>query len=337
MFDWIILAIVMVFFLVVLFRTIFFRVPDVKIGLPSSFFSGRIRRKKEEGYKMGDRSKKSDILYSMPIKEPYSEGLNFKPPWWSIKMLPRETETRIIEPREFPVGKGGTVIVSGVIQYRISSRAAYRYEEVNKAAIEKGLDSEIEQIIRGTLADEDVDSAIKKTFEISDHLESLWKSTDIRTREEKERAAELKKEKAKPKGLTPEEELEFSRICDPRSRDLFGTPISYAEQSYGIEVLKAKIERVDPVEDLKKARDKKQQETYEKESQSTEFAHLLRKVKLLKKSLPGISDAEAWEAIQIWQGQTVKDIKTIKVEGTDSLTGILAGLMAGGRKDGKKD
>ncbi|HBI17521.1 MAG TPA: hypothetical protein DDY52_05265 [Candidatus Moranbacteria bacterium] len=336
MFSWIILTIVITFFLIALFRTIVFKVPDVYIGLPSDFFRGRIKRKKEEGYEMGDRSKKSGIYYSMPIKSPYSEGVNFKPPWWSVKILSRNTETRTIEPREFPVGKGGTVIVSGVIQYRISSRSAYRYEEVNKTAIEKGLDSEIEQIIRGTLVDEDVDSAIKKTFEISDSLERLWKSTDIRTREEKERSDELKVKKTE-KGLTAEEDLELSQICNPRSRDLFGTPVTYAEQSYGIEVLKAKIERVDPIKELKDARDAKQTETYQKESQSTEFAHLLEKVTLLKATLPKISDAEAWEAIQVWQRQTTKDIKTIKVEGTDSLTGILAGLFAGGKKDDKKE
>lgn len=299
----IIFVICFVFFIIALVRAIVFRVPDVHIGIPSSFFSGRLKKDKDENG------------HSVPIRQPYGEGLHFKPPWWTVKFVLREVLTKPILKREFPVGDGGTVEISGVIQYRVSNIAAYRYEEVDKFAIEEGFDAEIEQAIRSTLTDEDVDSAIRKTSEVSDHLDKSLKSLDLRTREERDRDPGAIKDKT-----------------------LFGRSVTYSEHFYGIETLNAKIDTIDPCEDLKKARDDKQRERYEKESQSTEFGHLLEKAALLKEKLPMMADDKAWEAIQIWQKQLTKTVNKIEVEG-DMLTGIAAGLIGkiGGKKDEQSD
>jgi regulator of protease activity HflC (stomatin/prohibitin superfamily) len=315
-----------VFFLVAFLFTAIFKVPDVHIGIPSSLFKGRVRLKKEEGYETGSPSNPSGIKYSIPIREPYGEGIHFKWPWWTVRKLPREILTKTINEREFPVGKGGTIIVSGVIQYRISAKAAYRWEEVNEKAIDAGLDAEIEQAIRWTLIDEDVDSAIIKTFEISNELERLLKSIDIRTREEKERTKELDIKSSKS-GITSQEKIEYDRICKPRSRDLFGEPLTYAEQSYGIEVIKGKIDKVNPTEDLKKARDDKQREIYEKESQTTEMNHIRERMKEIKNDFPDLTDQEIAEFAQVWQKQATKNINQVNVSGTDTLTGILSMLV----------
>ncbi|MDD5652161.1 MAG: SPFH domain-containing protein [Candidatus Moranbacteria bacterium] len=288
----------LVLFILAILRSIIFKVPDVYIGIPSSLFSGRIK-KNEEKKKMEDE--KSKLLkekdtkkekekieeinrqikeldkslekhaYSVPIRIPYKEGIQFKYPWWGIKMEPREIRTRPIN-RTFPVGKGGTVIVKGIIQYRISDVAAYRYLEVDEKGVNDGLDSEVEGLIRSHLIGKDVDAAIEEKDAMSTELEGVFLTTRIR-------------------------KLNKRGTCQ---RTLGGRLISYAEHSYGIEIIKAKIDTIDPDEELKKSRDEKQKERYERESQSIEMDHLLEKVKLLKSELPGISDKEAWESIQVW-------------------------------------
>ena len=303
-----ILLLACLFFIAVLGMTTIFRVKNIHIGIPSSLFSGRLKKEKDpDGH-------------SIPIRKPYAEGLNYKWPWWSIEELPKEVNAWVIEKRKFPVGKGGTVIVSGVIQYRISAVAAYRYQEVSKKGIEEGLDAELEQIIRMTLTNETVDEAIRKSNEISYTLWHKLTSTDIRTSEENP--------------LEKDIDGKFVPINPtPKTRTLWEKDLSYAEHSYGIEILKAKIDTIDPDENLKEARDSKQKEAYEKQSQSTEFKHLLQKAKMLKKQFPKIDEKEIWEAIQVWQKQTPKEIKTIRVEGTDTLTGILAALVGGKKND----
>lgn len=292
----IILICSVLFFTVALASVTIIKIKDVHIGVPSSFFTGRIRGVDENNY-------------SIPIHTPYKEGMHIKYPWWSIQELSREIKSKPIEKRPFPVGKGGTIVVSGIIQYRISSLAAYRYLEVDEEGIQSGLDSELDQVIRTTLVDEDVDSVITKATEISNTLWEKLTSCDIRTTEEQNLSNDIKE------------------------RFINGKRVSYAEHSYGIEVVKAKIDTINPDEGLKEARDNKQKEVFEKESQTIEFVHLIEKMNMLKKELPNISDKEALEAIQVWQKQTPKEVKTIRVEGTDTLTGILAGILGGRKND----
>jgi len=286
-----------VFFVISLLSTTIFKVSDVNIGAPTSLFSGRIKKETDANG------------YSIPIHIPYKEGLHFKLPWWRIEELSREVKSKVIEKRPYPVGKGGTVIVSGIIQYRISSLMAFRYQEVDEEGIQKGLDSELDQVIRTTLIDEDVDSVIIKAVEISNTLWEKLTSTDLRTSEEQALNSLIKE------------------------RILAKKKITYAEHSYGIEIVKAKIDTIDPDENLKESRDNKQKEIFEKESQTTEFQHLLEKAEALKRVLPGIPDKELWEDIQVWQGQAPKEVTTIRVEGTDTLTGVLAGLLRGKKND----
>ena len=291
-------------FLFLLGYTTIFRVKDVHIGVPSSIFTGRLKRKTDEDG------------CSVRIRRPYKEGLHIKRPWWTIKQESREVRTKPIEKRPFPVGEGGTVLISGVIQHRISNKAAYRYEEVDQAAIEEGLDSELEQIIRGTLEEKDVEGAIKKTRDISRALTERLMGFDIRT----------------------SEEIESSPDSPPKERKLFGDKdgdrISHSEHSYGIEILKAKIDTIDPDESIKAARDDKQKEKYESESQTTEWNHLLDRAAQLKESRPGMSDEKIWDAVQVWQKQSTKHVDKIEIEGIESFAKLLTSFIAsrGGSK-----
>lgn len=301
--EMIMLLIAAGFLLVAIGFAMIFRVADVHIGIPSSLVVGRIEKDARGN--------------SQPIHKPYPEGIHVKRPWWTIEEISREVQIKDIKERAFPVGLGGTVIISGVIQYRISDRTAYRYLEVNENGINEGLDAEIEQVIRQALFNEDVDSAILKTTEISDSLWRRLTTKDIRT------AEEIRKEEGTPL----DRPQEGKDIPDHAKKKIGGEEISYAEHSYGIEVLKAKISTINPNISHQEARDAKQNEKYQTASQSSEMTHLLEKVAAIKAALPELNDKELWEAIQVWQGQSTQTIQKIKVEGGDPLTGILANLL----------
>lgn len=270
-------------FIAGLVYSVVFKVPDVYLGLPSSLFLGRIEREVDvDGF-------------SLPIRKPYKEGFHFKKPWWTIAPISREVSTKVIEKRVYQV-KEGSVLVSGVIQYRPSSISLYRFEEVNAKAIDEGLDSELDQIVSKVLVESDVETAVTRKSELSEQLIDRLAGAIIYP------------------GNTAKEKIR---------RSLFGKELSYAEHSYGIEILKASIDTVDPSEDIKIARDAQAKESYEKISQTTEWNHLMGRMGDLQKKFPEISDEEALKAVQVWQGQAGKQIHEIKVS---DLEKILKGL-----------
>ncbi|KKQ46656.1 MAG: hypothetical protein US66_C0033G0001, partial [Candidatus Moranbacteria bacterium GW2011_GWD2_37_9] len=99
-----------------------------------------------------------------------------------------------------------------------------------------------------------------------------------------------------------------------KTRIVLGKKVSYTENSYGVEILKASIDTIDPDEELQKARDAKQREQYEKESQSTEWKHLRERMAEIKNDFPELRDKEVLEAVQVWQKQATKNIQEIKGE-----------------------
>lgn len=292
-----------VFFLLVLIKTTLLRVPDIHIGILSNLFTGRLLRQPDNNN------------FSIPICKPKKEGLCFKKPWESVTLVSTGTQTKIIKNREFPV-KGGSIFASGAIQYRISAFTAYRYLEVEAEAIDEGLDSELDQILRHSLVTMDVEQAVTESAAISTALDIRLRTVDLRTTEE----------------------IHAVNGCindtNAKTRVLFGKQISYAEHSYGIEILKAKIDTLDPDPKLKEARNKIQNELYQTQSQTQEFNHLLARMRDLKNELPELSDEKKAEFIQVWQKMSSKDIKKIEVEGADGLIGALSAFLTGLGKGG---
>lgn len=266
-----------------------FKIKDIYYGLPSSLFSGRFKGMDAEGY-------------SIPIREAYTEGLGIKWPWWTITPISKEVITKEIKKKKFQVSGGGTVLISGVIQYRPSLTMLYRFEEVADTAISDGLDSELNQILGIYLLSGDMEAAITRRAEVS---QALWNK------------------------LTGE----IINPTDPpekqRTRKLFGKKISYTENSYGVVILKASIDTIDPDEELQKSRDEKQREQYQKQSQTTEWEHLLGRMEDLQKKFPELKHKDLLEAVQVWQKQATKDIKEIKGEIPAAVTSLAASLMGG--------
>jgi len=289
--EWYLFIFSVLFFAAALGFMCIFRVSDVHIAQLFDLFRGRF-------------SKKSDGRgYSIPLREPLLEGLHLKKPWQWIKEVSRETRTKPIKAREFPVMGGGSVKISGVIQYRPSTKALYRYFEVDEEGIEKGLDSELDQMVSQILGQYPMEEAITRKKEVNAELWGRLTGTIVNP--------------DKP-------------ASERHERKLFGKAITYAEHSYGIEILKASIDVVEEASaELKTARHEKQKELYEKESQTTEFNHLRARMKELKQDFPGLDDNKVLEAIQIWQKQTKKEIREFQVTDLKALGEIVAGILAG--------
>jgi regulator of protease activity HflC (stomatin/prohibitin superfamily) len=287
-----------------------FRIPDVFLGLPSDLFRGRISGADEEGF-------------SIPICKPYAEGLHLKMPWWTITRISREVVTRKIPEKEFQVcgatcatsdtktgGQGGgSVKVSGVIQYRVSKTVLYRFVEVDLDALHAGLDAEIDYVIGQQLgAVADYETAVTMKPILSSAIYQRFNSLQVE-----------KDDNGNPSG---------------RNRTLFNRPITYAEHNYGIEILKASIDSIILPTELNEARSNEQKEKYERESQTTEWNHLMEKVRMLKTELPNLDSKEILRAIQVWQKQYPFEAKEIKIDTPDALSSLVASITAilGGNK-----
>jgi hypothetical protein len=270
-------ALAFIAFIVSVLYGCIFRVPDVHIGLPSSLIGGRFKKKKD---KKGN---------NIPIREPYSEGFHIKPPWISVLFVSTEYTLTHIE-KEFPVGAGGSVTVKALIQWRCSGRMAFRFVEVDNSAIDEGLKAELEQLV------------IEKTGNAAMSVEKVIQQA-------KNIAEKMKK-------------VLCCKFLDPGTnkqptRSIFGNKakhrITFAEHSYGIDIRKVSVD-ITPSEEMRKARDDRAREKYEKESQGTEWDFYLEIAKKLKEQFPELSDREAWEAVQVSQGQTTKTVHDLQMK-----------------------
>lgn len=293
-----------------------FRIPEVYVAVGSSFFTGRIRKERD------------DAGFSIPIKKPYKEGLHYKPFWWTIQLFSRNVRQRVIDRQEYQIGSGGTVLVSGVVQYRVSDIATYRAAEIGEKEIETGLSSEADQLIIKKLGnikadepdivytqgdekkvktDTGIDIAIKTRAELSEELEKY-----------------LRNEKLKVRKNGQEKEIK---------RELFGRVVHYAEQGYGVEVLTARIDKVDPTDDLKKERDNIQKEKFQVRSEAVQLQHFLNRVKETLREFAAadkeISAEKAIEVVQVSMGLTKKDISEFQAGGNiEGLVRLVEGIIA---------
>lgn len=280
-----------------------FRVPDVHMGLPSSLFRGRFSGLDEYGF-------------SKPIHEPYREGFHIKLPWWTITYINRETVTRKIPEKEFQVcgsgqavaGQqqgGGSVMVSGVIQYRVSKTVLYRFVEVDQDALVAGLDAEIDYVVGQELGNvSDYETAVTMKPILSAAIYKRFNSKAV------------------------EKDVDGNPDPNGRNRKVGDLDVSYAEHNYGIEILKVSIDSIKLPEDLDKARGEKQKEVYQRQSQTTEWEHLMEKVRMLKTELPNLDEKDILRAVQVWQKQYSFEAKEIKIDTPDALSSLVASISA---------
>lgn len=268
--------------------TMIFRVKDVYLGLPSDFFRGRIKREKD------------DKGFSVPIRRPYKEGIQFKLPWITVKQIPSGIRTQEFKEREYQLTSGGTVTVKGLIQWRPSPLTLYRFAEYSEEEIREGLDSDAEQKVGKIIGDPKTDTE------------------KILTRQA--RVAEELCKRFDSEKLYPDEEGEKGKI----TRSLFGSDdnLSYSENSYGVEVVKVKLD-INPGEKIKEARDNKLIETFEKSSETTELNHLLERTEAVAKKLD-IPLKDAYEKIEVWQEKATRHIQEIKMSGLEEAAHIIA-------------
>ncbi|MFW5885241.1 MAG: hypothetical protein ACOCUF_03395 [Patescibacteria group bacterium] len=290
--SWIVWLPVGAFFLVLLKLSIV-RVPEIYLGLPSSIFTGRFKREKDE----------NDC--SIPISYPLREGYHLVRPWWKIILIERKTKKRKIDEREYQVGgEGGTVKVTGVVQYRPSEVSLYRILEVEEHTIEDGLDAEIDEFLSMEIGQ-------MKSFENA--ITRITKDGE---------------------GLSKKLFEKLTRPPD-RKQTCLGKDLDYSQHSYGVDILKATIDYVKPNEELQQARDSKQRELYEKEFQTTEWTHLMEKVSQLRTILPDLDQKEALKAVQIWQRQYPYEFGEMKIDSPDVFSSFLLPLIEKIKKQGE--
>ena len=113
---------------------------------------------------------------------------------------------------------------------------------------------------------------------------------------------------------------------DGTERRIFGKTVSYSEHSYGIEILKATIDNIEPAGDLKKSRENKQAEKYQRDAEKTEWDHYRSRMEELKNLFPNLSDKEILEAVFVWRGHATKEIKDFNLKGiSEALEKIFGG------------
>ncbi len=241
------------------------------------------------------KNEKDAMGHSVPIHKPYTEGLNVKPPWWFVDEYSRELKTLPID-KNYQVKNSGTIIIKGTIQYRVSAIAAYRFAEVDEDGIKKGIISELDQIIGVFLLLGNIEKAIESREQISANL--------------------------------------LKRFRDPYrsetrlTRKLFGKELEYSEHSYGIEILKANIDVVEPAEDIRKERDKIKIEEYQREAEKIEMENRLSRMAEIKNAFPSLSDAQVLEAVQVWTKQATKNIQDIRISDMDSILKFVGEFFA---------
>ncbi len=288
----------LVIFWIAMAYSIIFKIPDIHLGLPSSIFSGRIKRSPDKDN------------FSVPIRKPYKEGLHIKLPWWTVKVVPRSVFTKVIEKREYPV-KNGSISVKGTVQYRPSSTTLYRFVEYSERDIDTAMDSEIENIIRCRLAGIDAEDCIAKVHIASKELWNRLAGHSIIPEE-----AEEIEENGKKTGH-----------IKTNKRKLWGKEITYSEHSYGVETLKAKIDTIDPSDNLTEARDSQQKENYIKKQKEIQFKYILERARDLKKDFPNLSEEQILDAIQLWEKQSTKHTNKLEIKDMKTLIPLIKELF----------
>ena len=231
------------------------------------------------------------------IHPPYREGLGFKFPWWKIILIPQCVFTRKIEKREYQTTTS-SVFISGLVEWRYSERALFRVVET-KNSIDAGLDALIDDFLSKEAGDVDAETCVTRKGELN-----------IRLRNK----------------LTAE-----SNIILPN-----GDTLSESEKKYGIEILTVHISLVEPPPELLEARNERQKEEYEKQSQTTERVVLAEDLDLFigKGVNPNLAAKLAFQR-QDKLPKTMTD-ERIDIDAPDGLTAMAGGLLSKLSKSNKE-
>lgn len=254
------------------------KIPVNNLGLPISIFTGRFKNKDNHA----------------PIHHPYEEGWHLKPFWWKVLIVDQSVQTRRIEKRAYPANNG-TVLVSGLVEWRYSKRALFRVTET-KQSIEAGLDALIDDLLSKEVAGVDVENCVTRKGELN---------TKLRQK------------------LTKESDLVIN-----------GERLSESEKKYGIEILTVHISLVELPPDLEEARNEEQREQYERQAQNVERTVLEKDVEVFTK-LGADPDLALKMAMQrqnkLPDGMADE---RVKIDAPDSFSGLLGALMKkiGGEK-----
>ena|GEM_PF-6028129 len=255
------------------------RIPVNHLGLPISIFTGRFKDKDNH----------------VPIHPPYEEGWHLKPFWWKVLVVDQSAQTRRIEKRAYPANNG-TVLVSGLVEWRYSKRALFRVTET-KQSIEAGLDALIDDLLSKEVAGVDVEDCVTRKGELN---------TKLRQK------------------LTKESDLIIN-----------GERLSESEKKYGIEILTVHISLVELPPDLEEARNEEQREQYERQAQNVERTVLEKDVEVFTK-LGADPDLALKMAMQrqgkLPDGMTDERLKVDVPDGLGGLVGALVKKIGGRSK-----
>ncbi len=241
------------------------------LGLPISIFTGRFKDKDNH----------------VPIHPPYEEGWHLKPFWWKVLVVDQSVQTRRIDKRAYPANNG-TVLVSGLVEWRYSKRALFRVTET-KQSIEAGLDALIDDLLSKEVAGVDVEDCVTRKGELNTKLrQKLTKESDL--------------------------------IID-RER------LSESEKKYGIEILTVHISLIELPPDLEEARNEEQREKYERQAQEIERAVLEKDVETFTKlgADPDLALKMAMQRQKKLPGGMADE--RIKVDAPDTFSGLIGAFM----------
>lgn len=272
----------------VLLKGFIFRIPMNHLGLPESFFSGRFKNTSTEE----DRQ---------PIHKPYAEGFHVKPFWWRNCIVDQRVQTREIVRREYQTSNG-TVLITGLIEFRNSYNALFRIPDVDQSSIGPGLDALIDDHLGKRSGSQTTEDCLRRDGELNSTLREKLIS------------------KSKP----------------PRS--IYGRQLLESEVKYGIEVLTVHISNVEPPDELREARLERVREEYEKESQATEREVLKEDLEMFTDS--DVHPDLALKMAMRRQDKLPDNMsdERINIDGPDGLTSLAGAFLSklGKNKGGSK-
>lgn len=235
------------------------------------------------------KTKNANTHWRELLHPPYREGLGTKRPWWRIILIPQCVFTRKIEKREYQT-QTSSVFISGLVEWRYSERSLFRVVET-KNSIDAGLDALIDDFLSKESGSCDAETCVTRRGELNTKLrDKLTADSDI---------------------TLPD-----------------GSILSESEKKYGIEILTVHITLVDPPPELLEARNERQKEEYEKESQKTERGVLKEDIALFVGQ--GVNPNLAVKLAMQRQGklpETMTD-ERIDIDAPDGLTGMLGAFLS---------
>lgn len=267
---------------VLMLRTIIIRIPAVKIGVLESLISGLFL---PEEY--------NECGCSVPIRESLGGGIHLKRPWHVVHLFGSEINTLIIEAERYDIRKGA-VIVSGIVQWRVSSLCAYRALAISRDGIEKGMSAIIDQVLVTKLIGVELEEALKLKNDLRESIEKAFndpamvdkEDNKIHTKEQIKAIAENKERNEK--------------ILEPRI--LRNKIVSIAEHRYGITITDVNIDKIDPIEELQDARSNIQVEELKKLATAMKMERFGEMTSSLKSMFPNMSDEQIGEKLEIIEG-----------------------------------